>query len=212
MASLGASIYIPSIPDIARYFAVPVGDIQLTVTTYTVGFAAGTLVSGPMCDRFGRRRALLVAATLCFLGSAVSATAPGLGVLYVGRIAQAFGAATATVATRAVVRDLFDRVGTARALSLLALAATVTTILAPIIGGFLQVAFGWRAGLMMVTVIAAAVGVLLWRVLPETNVELQNEVGLIRGVVRGYVRLLRIPRFIGYGLANMNPASACLRS
>jgi DHA1 family bicyclomycin/chloramphenicol resistance-like MFS transporter len=118
LALLQVSIYVPSMPSIARYFGVSISAIQLTVTIYAVGFAVGNLFWGPISDRYGRRPALIWGAFLCLVASGFCVFAPNLESLFGGRLVQAFGAASVTVAGRAVIRDIFDRLGTARALSL----------------------------------------------------------------------------------------------
>jgi DHA1 family bicyclomycin/chloramphenicol resistance-like MFS transporter len=198
---LASAIYVPSIPDIARELGVPVGQVQLTLTTFLVGFGASTLFVGALSDRFGRRGVLIVGNAVCVLASAACALANSIELLLVGRALQAIGACAGMVVARAVVRDIFDREGTARAMAALAMAATLAPILAPILGGYVHVTFGWRASFLVVAAAGAVLVAVTAAFLPETNRNLQNEVGLLRGLVVGATTLLRVRRFMAYTLA-----------
>ena len=202
-AALGllvSAIYVPSIPDMARDLDVPVGQIQLTLTVFLVAFGASTLIVGPLSDRFGRRSVLLAGTGLCVVGSAIGALSDTVEALYVGRVLQALGSCTGIVIARAMVRDLFDRDGTARAMAVLAMAVTLVPILAPIIGGTVHVSLGWRANFWLVTLFSALlIGAV--SLLPETNTNLQNQVGMLRGFAMSFSALLRVRRFVGYALA-----------
>lgn len=199
---LASAIYVPSIPDIARELGVPVGQVQLTLTTFLVGFGASTLFVGALSDRFGRRGVLVAGNVLCAVASAACALADTIELLLIGRAVQAVGACAGMVVARAVVRDIFDRDGTARAMAALAMAATLAPILAPVLGGYIHVAFGWRTSFLVVAVAAGLLAIVTASLLPETNRNLQNEVGLLRGLVVGTTALLRVRRFMAYAVAS----------
>jgi DHA1 family bicyclomycin/chloramphenicol resistance-like MFS transporter len=197
---VASSIYTPSIPDMARDLVVPVGHVQLSFTVYLLAFAPAMLIIGPLSDRYGRRRILIAGTLLCFAASVVCATAPTIGVLLIGRALQAVGACAGLVISRAVVRDIFDRDRTARAMSTLASAATLMPILSPIVGGYLHVWLGWRANFALLVAFTAILLAVSMAWLPETNHNLQNQVGLLRGVLTGIAVLLRHRRFLGYAV------------
>ncbi|KJF75938.1 bicyclomycin/multidrug efflux system, partial [Morganella morganii] len=56
---LAIDMYLPSMPTIARDFGVTEGDVQMTLNSYLIGFAAGQLVYGPMADALGRKPVIL---------------------------------------------------------------------------------------------------------------------------------------------------------
>lgn len=204
LALLQISIYVPSMPGIAQYFGVPIGAIQLTVTVYAIGYAVGNLLWGPVSDRYGRRPALVSGSVICLVASAFCVVAPDLNSLFLGRAAQAVGASSIVVVGRAMIRDVFDRLGTARAMSLLATSSNVVPVLAPLLGGYLEIWFGWRASFIVIAGFAVFITAIVWWTLPETHFDRRSDANLLHSMMSGYARLLREPRFIGYGLTNMN--------
>src|SRR5262245_13266392 len=200
LALLSATIYIPSIPDMARDLNVPVGSIQLTVTVYVVAIGFSTLLLGPLSDRFGRRGVMISGTALCLAASALCAVASSVEVLLVGRALQAVGACAGMVVSRAVIRDVLDREGTARAMTAIAMVLSLVPVIAPILGGYLHLWFGWRANFVVVAATAGALVALLYGLLPETNFNLQNQSGLVRGMLASFGVLLRSRRYIGYTL------------
>ena len=202
-ASLGllaSSIYVPSIPDIARELAVPVGLVQLTMTVFLASYGVAMLVIGPLSDRFGRRRVMLTGILLCLVASLVCAAAPGILTLIVGRAFQAVGGCAGVVIARAMVRDLFDREQVARAMAILASAVTIVPIMGPVLGGYVHVWLGWRANFIIVALCGAVLFALMAQRMPETNRNLQNQATLFRGLVTSFVTLLRARRFLAYAL------------
>ncbi len=80
-SSLGlaaTSIYLPSIPDMARDLGVPVSHVQNTVTAYLAAFGVSTLAIGSLSDRWGRRRLLIGGTALFTVASLAAALAPGI--------------------------------------------------------------------------------------------------------------------------------------
>jgi MFS transporter, DHA1 family, multidrug resistance protein len=161
-------MYVPSLPAIGQALHAPTAEVQLTISSYLVGFAAGQIVYGPISDRFGRRPVLLAALGLYGIGSVMCATARSIEGLIAMRAVQALGGAGAIVLARAVVRDLYAGVRAGRELSLMGSIQAFAPILAPMIGGFLQTAFGWRASFILQVIVAALAGLTIARLLPET--------------------------------------------
>src|SRR5258708_6606979 len=197
---LASSIYVPSIPDIARDLGVSVGLVQLTMTVFLVTYGASMLMMGSLSDRFGRRKVLLSGILLCLAASVVCGMARSIEWLLIGRAFQALGSCAGVVIARATVRDLFDREQTARAMAVLAASITIIPVLAPAFGGYLHVWLGWRANFYVVAIAAAILyGIISWK-LPETNVTLQNQTSLLRGLSTSFMTLLRSRRFLGYAM------------
>lgn len=165
---LSVDMYLASLPDIGRTLEASPPQVQLTLSSYLIGFAVGQLIYGPLSDRHGRRPALLAAVCLYVAGSFACTIAPSIELLIAGRFVQAFGGSGMVVLARAVVRDMYEGERVGRELSLMASIMGLAPIVAPLIGGFLQTAFGWRSNFVVLFFVGAAAAIAIWQLLPET--------------------------------------------
>ena len=165
---LSIDMYLPSFPEIARTLGTSVAAVQLSLSSYLAGLAAGQIAYGPLADRFGRRRPLIGGLALYLAGSALCAVAPSLEVLIAARFLQALGGCAGMVISRAVVRDLFDPQASARLFSSLMLVMGAAPILAPLLGGQLLTIFGWRSVFVTLVLVAALMIALIFFGLPES--------------------------------------------
>src|SRR6185503_366026 len=138
---------------------------QLTVSSYLLGFAAGQIIYGPISDRLGRKPVMLVALGFYGAASIVCATTQSIETLTAVRFVQALGGAGAIVLARAVVRDIYSGVRAGRELSLMGSITSLAPIVAPAIGGVLQIAFGWRASFILLVIFALFAGAAAARLL-----------------------------------------------
>lgn len=170
LGALSIDMFLPSLPTIAAVFAADPATAQLTVTLFLMAFAAAQLVYGPLSDRFGRRGVLIGGLALYTAAGLACALAPTIAVLIGARVLQALGGGTGPVVARAVVRDLYDRERAARVFSYMATAQSLNPMLAPIVGGYLHEAFGWRAIFFLLAGLGGLFVTLMVAGVPETNV------------------------------------------
>src|SRR5690349_4406796 len=102
--TMGMHVFVPALPEAGRELGAGNGVMQLTVSLYLVGLAAGQLVYGPVSDRFGRRPALFAGLALYAAAGAAAAAAPSVGLLIAARTLQALGGCAGLVLGRAIVR------------------------------------------------------------------------------------------------------------
>lgn len=197
LGPLALNIFMPSMPGLARQFGVEYGTVQLTLTLYLVGLSLAQLVYGPLSDRYGRRPALLWGLALFLAGSLICTFAPSIEALMLGRMLQAIGGCAGLVLGRAIVRDLYDRDRSAAMIGYVTMAMTLAPMLAPALGGYLDIWLGWRSSFAFCSVAGAAVMLWVVLVLPETLTPGGGGEGL-SGLLRGYRDLLRSPAFCGY--------------
>jgi len=172
MTSLGplsTDIYVASLPHIGEALSASTGAVQLTITSYLIGFAVGQIVYGPLSDTYGRRPVLLAGYAIYIASSFACLEAQSIEPLIAGRVCQAFGAAGPIIVARAIVRDLYEGRRAARQFSLMSAIMGATPILAPIAGGFLQALYGWRASFAVMLAFGAALAAVVALMLPETN-------------------------------------------
>jgi MFS family permease len=116
---------------LARVFDSDPLHVQPVITLYFAGIAVGQLVYGPISDRYGRRPVLLVGLAMFLAGSMLCVVAASLWWLVVGRVLQACGACAGIVLGRAIIRDVHDREGSARALALVMMVMTLAPAISP---------------------------------------------------------------------------------
>lgn len=165
---LSIDMYLPALPTIAGALETDAEGVGRTLAAYFVGMGVGQLAAGPFLDRFGRLRPLRIGLALYVVGSLLCAFAPGLDALVAGRAVQGLGGAIVLVVPRAVVRDLRSGAEAARLLSRLVLVMGVAPIVAPLLGGAVLNALGWRPIFWLLALFAAAALVVVPRLLPET--------------------------------------------
>src|SRR3954452_24722230 len=140
LGPLSTDMYLPSLPAIAGNLNASTSQVQLTLSAFLLGFAAGQFVYGPVSDTLGRKPVLLFGIGLFTIASVVCAVAPSIEVLIGARFVQALGASGPIVLGRAIVRDLYEGPRAGRELSRMGTIMGVVPALAPIVGGLLSVA------------------------------------------------------------------------
>ncbi|MGW4318509.1 multidrug effflux MFS transporter [Streptomyces sp. SID8499] len=198
---LAMDMYLPSLPEVTRSLHAPAATVQLTLTACLAGMALGQLVVGPMSDRWGRRRPLLAGLAVYVLATALCALAPNVETLVAFRLAQGLAGAAGIVIARAVVRDLYDGVAMARFFSTLMLISGVAPIVAPLIGGQILRITDWRGVFVVLTVVGALLGAVVWTKLPETLPPADRHEGGVGQALGGMRRLLADRVFTGYMIA-----------
>jgi DHA1 family bicyclomycin/chloramphenicol resistance-like MFS transporter len=198
LGPLSMDMFLPSLPDIARALMAPTARVQLTVSSYLIGFAAGQMIYGPLSDRYGRRPVLLAALALYLTSTLGCAAAQSVDLLIGARFLQGIGGSGSIVLSRAIVRDLYSGVRAARELSLLGSISAFAPLVAPMIGGVLQTAFGWRVSFVVMAAAAIVAALVAARLLPETLRRQAGAVMSIRSMIAGYGTVLRHPEFLVY--------------
>jgi DHA1 family bicyclomycin/chloramphenicol resistance-like MFS transporter len=199
LAPAALHMLVPSLPLLARVFAGTSGSVQLVLTVFLAGIAAGQLVYGPVSDRFGRRPVLIAGLALFLLGTLLCGLARSLPVLILGRALEACGGCAGMVLSRAIVRDLFDRDRAASAIATISMAMTLAPSVAPAIGAYLAEWAGWRADFALLGMVGAAVLILVSARLPETQA--RGAALDPAGMIWACATLLSSSDFLGFALA-----------
>lgn len=189
---------VPALPILTRAFDDTPARVQLVVTLFLAGIAAGQLFYGPVSDRFGRRPVLLAGLLLFLAGTVLCGAAWSLPALIVGRVLQASGACAGIVLGRAIIRDVYEREAAAAGLAIVMMTMTLAPGISPAIGAYLAEWIDWRAIFALLAVLGAAVFVLTAARLPETN---PNPARLdLVGMARSYATLGRSPDYVAFML------------
>jgi DHA1 family bicyclomycin/chloramphenicol resistance-like MFS transporter len=195
---LTTDMYLPSLPDIARQLGASSAQVQLTISAYLVGFAAGQIVYGPVSDRHGRKPVLIGAIALYCAASLACTLSTSIEMLIVARAFQALGGCGGIVLTRAIVRDIYSGAHAGRELSVIGSVMALAPVLAPIVGGIIQTAFGWRVTFLALVGAGLAGGAIVWSLLPETLTVRAAERVSIASMLRSYRVVARNPAYLAY--------------
>jgi MFS transporter, DHA1 family, multidrug resistance protein len=169
LSALGIDLMLPAFGAIRADLGLAEGATAVTglVTAYFLGLGAGTLVYGPLADRFGRKPILFLGFAVYGVGALAATLAPTLGLLFAARFVWGLGAAGPRVITLAVIRDIFEGERMSQAMSFVMAVFILVPIFAPGVGAVVSDVTSWRWLFAGCVVAAAAVAVWATR-LPET--------------------------------------------
>ncbi|MCX7172514.1 MAG: multidrug effflux MFS transporter [Proteobacteria bacterium] len=195
---LSTDVYLASLPHLTDYFSATPATVQQTLSMFVIGFGTAQLISGPLSDRYGRRPIMMGGLAIYLASSVACAFAPTLSFLIVARFVQAVGCCTAVVVTRAIIRDSYAPADGARMFAKASSLMSLVPILGPVLGSYLQVAYGWRATFGVHIVFCS---ILIWAAgysLVETNRHKNLEATRISGLFRNYAQIASSPAFWAY--------------
>ena len=193
-------MYLPGFDDIARSLGTTPARVALSLSSYFIGISAGQLLYGPLLDRYGRKRPLYVGLAVYIIATLICMQAKDIDTLIVLRFIQAVGSCAAQVAAMAMVRDLFGAKESARVFSLLLLVIGLSPMIAPTVGGYVVVSFGWRTVFLILAVLCALITLLTIFFLPESYPP-DKTFSLKPGpIIRNFAAVLRIRQFVIYVL------------
>lgn len=169
LQALAVDVMLPALGMIARDLGVSnPNHRQLVVGVFLVAAGVGSLLPGPVSDRYGRRRVLLV----CFAGYVVlslgCALAPGFNTLIILRVLVALCSAGLTVLPSAIIRDRHSGDAMARMTSTVSMVFMIAPMLAPSVGQAVLLFAGWRMIFATLALLGTVIGLWIWLRLPET--------------------------------------------
>ena len=189
-------MYLPGFDDIARSLHTDPATVALSLSSYFIGLAIGQLIYGPLMDRYGRKKPLYAGLGLYIVATAICMQARDINTLIILRFIQALGSCGAQVAAMAMVRDLFGAKESAKVFSLLLLVVGASPMIAPTVGGYVVVAFGWRTVFLILGVIGVIVTLLAIFFLPESYGP-DRSFSLKPGpIIRNFISVIKTRQFL----------------
>ena len=201
-------MYLPAFPDIAKSLHTSVAQITLSLSSFFIGISVGQLFYGPLLERFGRKKPLYAGLCIYLLASVGCAFAASVNALIALRLLQALGGCVGMVASRAMVRDLFDVKENAKIFSTLMLVVAVSPIIAPTLGGYITAALGWRYVFVMLIIIGILILTGIYFLLPETKKPDPNFSLKPVSIIKSYANVITHPQFYTYALTAAVSAAA----
>jgi DHA1 family bicyclomycin/chloramphenicol resistance-like MFS transporter len=191
------TLCLPSMQEWGALFQARQSTVQLTFSAYVVSYGALQVLYGPLSDRHGRRRVLLVGLSLAAAGSVLGALATGLDTLIAARVLQGAGTAAGAVAGRASVQDLFSGPQRTRVMAYVGMAMGLCPPLATVLGGQLHVRWGWQSNFVLMAVLAVLLLLAAWRGLPApAAAPAPRQAHWLREMGAAYARLLAERAFV----------------
>jgi MFS transporter, DHA1 family, multidrug resistance protein len=194
ISALNMNMVLPSLPSLAAHYDAEYGVVALAVSAYLGLTAVLQLVLGPLSDRYGRRPVILGCFAVFLVATAGCIVAPSVESFLAFRLMQS--AIVAGIAlSRAIVRDMVPTEQAASLIGYVTMGMSLMPMIGPVIGGFLDEAFGWQAVFGFTLVVGLATLAVVWFDLGETNL---TPSASFAAQFRTYPELFRSRRFWGY--------------
>ena len=194
MSGAGIDIFVPSLPSMAESFSASPSAVSMTIPVYLLAYGVAQPVVGSLSDSYGRRFLMLLGVSLYLIGSLLAAQAPSLAWLLAARALQGIGVAGPAVLTKAVLTDAFSGEERMQMANTMTIAWAVGPILSPVLGGYLEAAFGWTSSFLFLGAYSALVLLLCGLFWPET---IPHRVPFQFQALRAaYQKILSEPRFL----------------
>lgn len=199
LAALGPfsiDTYFPSFPALASHFGVSEIKVQSTLSLYLAALAGMNLFHGALSDAFGRRRIILASLGVYTLTAFGCLMAPNFAWLLGLRVIQGLAGGAGMIVSRALIRDCFDGAEAQKFMAEVTVVSGLGPVLAPILGGWLHVWFGWRGPFCFLSLL----GTLLWCAcqfgLPESLPRHRRQSFHPAPLFKSYVRTISHPAFL----------------
>jgi len=199
-SSISTDMYLPALPTLVDELHTDIGLVELTISTFLIGFSLGQLFWGPISDRLGRRLPIAAGLLLFVVGSIGCATSPSIGQMLGWRVVQAVGACAGPVLARAMVRDLYPRERSAQMLSILILMMAVAPLLGPLLGAQMLTVWSWRS-IFWILAIVGLLALIALLALPETLAATHRSSEPLGSTLRSYLSLIGDPRLNVYAVS-----------
>ena len=195
---LSIDMYLPAFPSIAKGLNTTVASVMLSLSSFFIGISIGQLLYGPLLERYGRKIPLYFGLSLYAISSLACATAMSVETLILFRFFQALGGCVGMVASRAMVRDLFDVKDNAKVFSTLMLVIAISPIIAPSLGGLISTYIGWRyIFVMLIMVIASIIGGVYY-LLPDSKGPDPNYSLKPAAILSSFANIIKHPQFVRF--------------
>lgn len=191
-------MYLPGFSGIAKDLHTSVARVSMSLSSYFIGISAGQLLYGPLLDRFGRKKPLFIGLSVYILASLGCVYVTDIDLFIFLRFIQAIGSCAATVASVAMVRDLFPVKDIPKVFSLLMLVLGLSPMLAPTIGGYITEDYGWHTIFLIlmfmgIAILTAAQIGLPNTYKPDTSISLKP-----KPIITNFLLVLKEPQFYTY--------------
>ncbi len=198
IAGVSSDIYIPSVPAIADDLKTTVEEVQWTLAIFMLGLSISQLIYGPVSEGIGRRYPLIIGMFVMTIGSFICFYTPNIETLLLGRFIQGLGVGAGASLWRTIFRDSFDGAELAKYGGYLSIIMPFIVPMAPTLGGYFQIYFGWRASFLFLILYAVVTALVVLALFKETSVHHHKEKLSRKFFGHAFRQLLSSRVFVGY--------------
>lgn len=195
--SLSIDIHLASLPIIMEVFHTDKVHMQQSVTLFVLGLGVSLLIYGPLSDKVGRRPVVILGLSIALIGCLAILVAPTIFLFLLCRLIQGIGAGVCIGLGRTMLADLWQGYQLTVKSAYFALALSLSPLLAPALGGYIQHWFDWKGNFVFLTVFFAISLFLFYFFFPETNKHLNPLAFSRRTMFYNYRMLFLHKRFMG---------------
>ncbi|KAJ5731889.1 bicyclomycin resistance protein [Penicillium malachiteum] len=168
LANFGTIIIVPGVPLILSEFNVSGNLYQpFIVSIWELGEGVGSFLVGPLSERYGRKIVYHVGNAIFILCSVASALSVNVSMLVAFRFINGM-AVTVLTLSPSIIGDLFLREERGRAMAVAISVPLIGPCVAPIVGGYVASALGWRWTIWLIAIAVGCVSLLSLLVFKET--------------------------------------------
>lgn len=191
LTQFATDIYAPSLPAISVSLETAVDYVQWSMATYMLGVALSQLIYGPLSEGVGRKPPMIIGLLIMLVGSVICLVSDNVESLVIGRFVQGCGAGACASLWRSVFRDTYTGEELAKYSSYLVILIMFIVPAAPLLGGYLQELFSWRASFVFMTIytLVAVLGIMLG--FTETNKDHSISKLSLGYIISRYLMLLK---------------------
>lgn len=200
LPQMAVDIYLPSLPYMQHDFQASPGMMQFTLVVYLFFLGMSQIIYGPLSDKFGRKKILQLGFFIFCIGCFLSAISHSTLSIIFSRVIQGLGMGCSFALASSIFSDIYEGRKLAKMMSFASMAYSLSAILAPVLGSYIQKKLGWRINFYTLLLYSACLFGYLSIYLPETNTNRSRYTLSMRGLGAGYFSLLTNLHFMARAL------------
>ena len=157
----GTDLVLPAVPSLPDTLGGSQAMAQMVLAAFVTGGCIGLLMFGELGARIDQRNLLVLSLAAYALVSLACMAAPSLPALVGLRFAQGLTSSAAAVFAPGMIRAMFSEEKAVGALGFMASIESLIPALAPVLGVWLLVAFGWKSSFLVLGALSLGVAALV---------------------------------------------------
>lgn len=163
-----SDMYLPALPHLSETFHTTSKNAQFTIAIYFIGACISMLLLGPISDRIGRRKIVLIGMSFMIIGTFLCWYTAHFEVFLIGRIMQGLGAGAGFAVMRTAMRDMVQGNDLAHILAYITMIVGICPAIAPALGGILVTHFNWHIIFLLTLIYYIILFIFMVFLFPET--------------------------------------------